>query len=205
MKHILFPSLVYQARLNQKPSSLISELLIETRQIRRSDQEGEIWSKKNYPGGYTSYGSLDQLHQLSSTFEKLKTEIDRHVRIFIKDLDMEIKPKELQMTSCWVNVMPKGVVHSMHLHPLSVVSGSFYIKTPKNASGIKFEDPRLAQFMASPPRKKEARLQNRHFVELKPNSGEVVLFESWMKHEVPMNSSAEERISISFNYDWIRP
>ena len=47
------------------------------------------------------------------------------------------------------------------------------------------------------------RERNQRFVELKPQAGHVVLFESWMRHEVPQNQSSTERISISFNYDWI--
>ena len=33
------------------------------------------WSSKNYPGGYTSYGSLDKIHQMSSTFMDLEAKL----------------------------------------------------------------------------------------------------------------------------------
>ncbi|MEK6772421.1 MAG: TIGR02466 family protein [Bdellovibrionota bacterium] len=204
MNHILFASLVYQSRLNSRPAKIVSELLIEAEQIKNADKKGLSWSKKNYPGGYTSYGSMDQLHQLSSTFEKLRKEIDGHVVQFVSQLEMDISSKALQMNSCWLNIMPKGTSHSLHLHPLSVISGSFYVEVPENSSGIKFEDPRLMNFMASPPRKKTARLQNQNFFEIKPSAGDLILFESWMKHEVPRNKSNKNRISISFNYDWVK-
>lgn len=61
----------------------------------------------------------------------------------------------------------------------------------------------MVGFMASPPRKNNAQERNQRFVELKPQEGHVVLFESWMRHEVPKNQSDGERISISFNYDWV--
>lgn len=99
--------------------------------------------------------------------------------------------------------MPEGAFHTMHIHPLSVISGTYYVQTPKNCSAIKFEDPRMVGFMASPPRAEKAQERNQRFVELKPQAGHVVLFESWMRHEVPQNLSSTERISISFNYDWI--
>ena len=31
-------------------------------------------------------------------------------------------------------------------------------------------------------------------------AGNVILFESWLRHEVPTNQAKTERISISFNY-----
>jgi uncharacterized protein (TIGR02466 family) len=57
--------------------------------------------------------------------------------------------------------------------------------------------------MASPPRKSNARPENQRFISLQPKAGEIILFESWMRHEVPPNSSKQERVSLSFNYDWI--
>lgn len=109
------------------------------------------------------------------------------------------------MSSCWVNVMPAGAAHSLHLHPLSVVSGAFYVAVPKNASPIKFEDPRLDRFMAQPPRSPKAPLAMQPFVTLTPREGDLILFESWLRHEVPPLKPGVrgERISVSFNYDWI--
>jgi uncharacterized protein (TIGR02466 family) len=56
--------------------------------------------------------------------------------------------------------------------------------------------------MAAPPRKKTAREDLRSFIYAKPEVGEVLLWESWLRHEVPMNMSDDERISVSFNYNW---
>jgi len=33
-------------------------------------------------------------------------------------------------------------------------------------------------------------------------AGQVVLFESWLRHEVPSHPTAAERVSVSFNYNW---
>ena len=32
--------------------------------------------------------------------------------------------------------------------------------------------------------------------------GDVLLWESWLRHEVPMNQAEDDRISVSFNYRW---
>lgn len=200
----LFPTFVYYAPLKtQSTTQLNKELKQEALKFAEIDEAGQKWSAKNYKGGYTSYGSIAHMHQVSSTFGDLQKDIDKHVRKFIKHLEMDINPKELQMTSCWINIMPSDVNHSMHIHPLSVISGTYYVQTPKNCSAIKFEDPRMDAFMASPPRKSTAKDINQRFYSLAPQEGHVVLFESWTRHEVPRNESNKERISISFNYDWV--
>ena len=124
------------------------------------------------------------------------------VASYAKKLELDLGRKKLAMSSCWVNIMGKGCHHGSHLHPLSTVSGTFYVKVPRGGSSLKFEDPRLPMMMASPPRKTKSRLENRRFVEIAPRPGQVVLFESWLKHEVPVHQADEERVSISFNYDW---
>lgn len=200
----LFPTFVYYGDLQRKDllRRFNRELLKETAQIIDFDDEGQAWSEKNYPGGYTSYGSLDKLHQFSSTFAGLETKLNRHVRAFAKELDYDLEGRELVMTDCWVNVMPKQVMHGLHLHPNSSISGTYYVKTPKGCSKIKFEDPRLDRMMAAPPRKSDARPENRQFVEYAAEAGKVVLFESWLRHEVAANPTRGERVSISFNYNW---
>jgi len=37
---------------------------------------------------------------------------------------------------------------------------------------------------------------------LSARAGQVVLFESWLRHEVSLNAVAAERVSVSFNYSW---
>lgn len=199
----LFPSFVYYAPLKKESlTKLNREIKLESHKIAEIDEEGLKWSKKNYKGGFTSYGSMAELHRFSTTFEILEKEINKHVRKYVKHLEMDIDPRELKMSTCWVNIMPTDVIHTNHIHPLSVISGTYYVQTPKNCSSIKFEDPRLECFMASPPRKSNAKDINKRHISLTPEAGHVVLFESWMRHEVPKNNATQERISVSFNYDW---
>ena len=56
--------------------------------------------------------------------------------------------------------------------------------------------------MAAPPRRTDAREEMRNFIYVKPAVGDVLLWESWLRHEVVMNQSEDERVSVSFNYRW---
>lgn len=199
----LFPTLVYQAPLQASGwKSVNDRLLLECRQYREDDSAGLAWSATRYPGGYTSYGSLSRMHTISPTFALLERKLRRHVNRFARSLEFDLEGRELAMTDCWINIMPRQVVHSLHLHPLSTISGTYYVRTPRGAPGIKFEDPRLDRFMAAPPRRSDCRPENRPWVTVPAEAGTVVLFESWLRHEVPPNPVAAERVSISFNFNW---
>jgi uncharacterized protein (TIGR02466 family) len=198
-----FPTFIYYAALQRSGGPAFNrELLKECYQLRDFDDAGRKWSAKNYPGGYTSYGSMDKLHRFSSTFETLEKKIARHVLAYARSLEMDLRERKLEMTDCWVNIMPRQVVHSLHLHPLSTISGTYYVRTPRNCSTIKFEDPRLSKFMAAPPKTANASAANRPHVTYQAEAGKLVLFESWLRHEVGANPAATDRVSISFNYNW---
>lgn len=191
----LFPTLIYHAALTTAGSARFDRTLAdECQALAASDTAGAKWSDRHYLGGYTSYGSLDRLHLVSSVFAGLARRLDRHVKGFARDLRYDLRGRTIAMTDCWLNVMPAGVVHSLHLHPTSFISGTYYVQVPKGAGALKFEDPRLSSMMAAPPRPS--------FVSIPAKAGDVILFESWLRHEVPPARYAGERISISFNYAW---
>jgi uncharacterized protein (TIGR02466 family) len=199
----LFPTLVYTAPLQSRNWRAFNEqLLRECRQLRLDDAAGRRWSAKNYPGGFTSYHSANRMHESSPTFAALERRLSRHIRAFNLRLQLDLTARPLTMTDCWVNIMPRHVVHGLHLHPLSTISGSYYVQAPDGSPGIKLEDPRLDRMMASSPRVADAPPDSGPWVILPAEAGRVVLFESWLRHEVPPNAVAAERISISFNYSW---
>ena len=196
-----FPTLVYSAPLTRGRWRPFNErLLRECLRLRADDGAGRAWSAENYPGGYTSYSSVSRMHTVSPTFAELERRISAHVKAYARALELDLTGRRLAMTDCWVNIMPRHVVHGLHLHPLSTISGTYYVQVPKGCPGIKLEDPRLDRFMAAPPRRPRAK--SRPWVELPAEAGQLVLFESWLRHEVAANRCAAERISISFNYGW---
>lgn len=199
----LFPTQIYHGALMRTGGEVLRKrLLRECLQLPEDDLAGQRWSAKNYPGGYTSYGSVCRLQTVSPTFAELERRLRRHVNAYAKALQWDLGGRALVMTDCWANIMPPGVVHSLHLHPLSVMSGTYYVRTPPRSSGLKLEDPRLDRFMAAPPRRTDADREHRSWVTLPARAGYLSLFESWLRHEVPPNPAASERISISFNYAW---
>lgn len=178
------------------------ELIDECRNLRDYDAAGRKWSAKNYPGGYTSYASMNELHRFSSTFAELEKKLLRHARAYARTLEFDLRGCTIRMTDCWVNIMPPTAAHSLHLHPLAFISGTYYVATPPGCSGLKFEDPRLDRFMAAPPRRTDCKPSHRAHITYPAEAGNVILFESWLRHEVAANRVEDERISISFNFNW---
>ena len=199
-----FPTFIYDSPLQPRGKDAFARALLEDcHKIRAHDRAGQRWCRKNYPAGYTSYGTMTNLHQTFSTFIDLEAKIRRHVNRFARRLDMNLQGARLAMTDCWVNVMSRHAVHSLHLHPLAVVSGTYYVATPPGSSRLRFEDPRLDKLMGAPPKRDPCRPENRQQVSYDVAAGKLILFESWLRHEVASNPTRGERVSISFNYNWV--
>ena len=199
---LLFSTPLYHASLSESENFNMDELEKSCWSIAQDDEAGQKWCDENNYPGYTSYASLSDLTWRSPFFEELKNLLDLHVKTFVEELDFDLEGRNLKLEDLWINILPEGGNHSAHIHPNSVISGTTYISMPSGSSAIKFEDPRHSMMMAAPSRIKDAKEYLKPFIYINPSVGDILLWESWLRHEVPANNSSEERISISFNYSW---
>ena len=195
MTRNLFASPLYEGALGN--DDLLEELAHSIRMLAEDDGAGQRWSEEKGYQGYTSYASLDDLPIRDPAFGDLKRILTKHARAFAKELAWDVKPK---LDSLWVNLMEPGAVHSAHIHPHSILSGTLYVEIPEGAGAIRFEDPRLAMMMAAPVRDEDAPEHLRPFVDVAPVPGTILLWESFLRHEVLPHRGEEERLSISFNF-----
>ena len=201
----LFPTRIYEATLADERGfeAFNTELAQACQMLADEDGAGQAWCKANGYKGYTSYASLDDLPTRATVIGDLKRRLDRHAALYADRLAFDLGPRgRLKLDSLWANVLAPGGAHSGHIHPHSVLSGTVYVATPPGSAGLRLEDPRLPLMMAAPPRRRDAPEGEGRFVTLSPAPGTILIWESWLRHEVPPARYAGERISISFNYGW---
>lgn len=196
----LFVTSLHEATLDD--ADFLAELDHACRQLAEDDRAGRGWSKAHGYRGYTSYASLDDLPVRDPNFGELVRRLNKHVAAFAADCAFDLEGKKLKLDSLWVNILKSGGTHSGHIHPHSVVSGTFYVTVPPGSGAIRFEDPRLAMMMAAPQRSADAPEALRPFAYVDPVPGTILLWESWLRHEVMPHSGKGGRISVSFNYRW---
>lgn len=199
----LFVTRLYRGHLSDHGQLDAQELERSCIAIAEDDAAGQDWCEANGYPGYTSYASLSDLPWRFPIFADLVKILDAHVTAFAAELAFDLGDGRLELEDLWINILPEGGSHSGHLHPHSVISGTTYVAMPEGASAIRFEDPRHPMMMAAPPRKPDAPADLKPFVYIAPAVGEVLLWESFVRHEVPLNMAEDERISVSFNYKWV--
>jgi len=194
----LFATPVYEGALGD--AGLLDELEQSCLMFAQEDRAGRAWSKAHNYRGYTSYASLNDLPQRDPAFGDLAKKLAKHVAAFAEGCAFDLGGRKLRLDSLWVNVLKPGGMHSGHIHPHSVVSGTLYVAVPPGAGAIRFEDPRLPLMMAAPTRREDAPEAQRTFAHVTPEPGTILLWESWLRHEVIAGTAKQDRISISFNY-----
>lgn len=191
----LFVTLLHESRIADP--ALLGALAHSIRTLAADDSAGRRWSREHGYNGYTSYASLDDLPRRDPAFAGLKRVLERTAASFARELGWNHRPK---LDSMWANLLKGGGHHAAHIHPHSVLSGTLYVETPPGSGAIRFEDPRLAMMMAAPVRVAEAPEALRSFIDIVPEPGLLLLWESWLRHEVRPGKAKGERLSISFNF-----
>lgn len=197
MARDLFVTKLYETEIVDE--RLLGELSRSIRTLARDDAAGLRWSKEHRYAGYTSYASLNDLPRRDPAFSDLAKLLVRHAIKFAADCAFELDRKP-RLDSLWANLLKSGGQHSGHIHPNSIISGTFYVEVPAGSGTIRFEDPRLPLMMSAPPRQQDAPEELRPFVTVDPRPGLLLLWESWLRHEVLPGTGRGERLSISFNF-----
>ena len=197
MTRSLFVTKLYETEIAGE--ALLGELAHSIRSLAEDDVAGQRWSAEHRYPGYTSYASLNDLPRRDPVIADLGKLVTKHAASFAQECAFDL-PRKPKLDSLWVNLLRGPGHHSAHIHPHSIISGTLYIEVPKDSGAIRFEDPRLPMMMAAPTRRTGAPEELQPFVTVQPRPGLLLLWESWLRHEVLPGTGRGERLSISFNF-----
>jgi uncharacterized protein (TIGR02466 family) len=100
----------------------------------------------------------------------------------------------------WYIVNGPGHYNKKHLHFNSLYSGAFYVNIPDGDSGdIIFYRDNLSQGFINENNIENYNNMNSSSASYKPETGMLLIFPSWMEHEVTANLTSSNRIVFSFN------
>lgn len=109
--------------------------------------------------------------------------------------------REPVLGNMWANINPKDGMNQPHIHPNSLFSGVYYVKSNPQAGRLKIYDPRPGSQIVMPNRK-QGKLPKHLWKDanIDPIPGRIIMFPAWLWHSVEPNQSNDIRISISFNF-----
>lgn len=185
-KEFWFPTQIYIKEFNLDNNQLTDNIVNWSKQdpgLSKTNVNG--WHSKSDMHQKPEYKALvDQLFQMQQEIFKEDCLADQPV-----------------LGNMWANINPPGGFNRPHIHPNSLWSGVYYVKTPKDCGHLKLEDPKTRAEMVMPKRTQDQLPQYLwREVHYEPVAGRCIMFPSWLNHTVDPNRSNDIRISVSFNF-----
>jgi len=186
IKEGFFPTLIYAEDLKLDTDEMAKNII-------QWSKEDEGVKKTNVNGWH----SQTDMHNRP----EYKPLVDELFKMVHQMFHEEFLDGEPNLGNMWANINPAGGYNKPHVHPNSLFSGVYYVKTPPNCGQLICQDPRPGIQTCMPNRKKGQ--PPKHLwreVHLQPQENRAIMFPSWLWHSVQPNQSNEDRISISFNF-----
>ena len=183
----MFPTLVWKILLKRELREVIDARILATLADLR----------RGLPMLEPSHGwQSEQTLHLRNEFQELVSCVNNATRSVLRFL--RIGQEAFEITGCWATVLAKGALHKAHSHPNNFLSGVYYVRVQPGADTINFHDPRRQTYVIRPPAI-ELTAENTDQVVVTVSNGTLLMFPSYLEHSVDVNTSGEERISVSFN------
>ena len=143
---------------------------------------------------WSSYAYDDQLFKRPE-FQEISKVIAKYVRAYMDKRQWKGEAKML-MTELWVNYQEKYQYQEYHDHRERVISGIYYIDVPEGTPGIMMQTPLKANFDDLFFNEDSCQEVNH----LKIETGDILLFPSWLNHGVKANMTENASINLAFNF-----
>lgn len=136
--------------------------------------------------------------ELQELFSQIKNRVDRiHDGLGFADNTYQT------FYNSWVNLNENPYACIPHVHhdcPGMLFSGVYYVKAGEDANFIEFKNPNpLVSYMIFPKMLNEYNSFNSAVMRVKPITGHLIIFPSWLMHHIVPAEKTEDRISIAFN------
>ena len=144
---------------------------------------------------YTTARNRNQLMEEPS-FRELADFITEEIEIFASKFCINKNNGGLFINNMWINKLKNKDSMDQHCHPNSLFTGVYFVKVPQNSGLLAFDSP-LSEQMITPPIKISNQYNMRQ-AGFKMSEGDLIIFNSHLKHRVLLHNVDEERISIGF-------
>ena len=188
----IFPIPIHYFDVNEF-SKIQNQLIDYCYNLREKDPVGNIISNR---GGWQSHPFKIENH--NDILHNFLIESLTNFPNIKKDVKFSV--------TAWININGNGDFNITHCHPTSTLSSVLWIKCPDNCGDIEFVSPyQYSAFEEVDSYIDDFKKNNLldHNVYINSKEGKMIVFPSHLHHFVNPNKSQEDRISVSFNINYI--
>ena len=153
------------------------------------------WSNTHYLT--TNFGVEDEPDVIKKhNLNEVDKQISKHVKAYCQNVARQFVSIPTTRTS-WFSLFQKGNYAHIHKHGFSDISGVYYYRTNGSDGDIFFETP-VTETGCS-----KFWMNHSLTFSIPPEKGLILIFPGWLSHGVRTNTTDNQRISLSFNINYI--
>ena len=138
IKEGFFPTIIYADDFKLNTNDLAQNII-------NWAKEDKGLTKTNVNGWHSTTDMQDK--------PEYKPLVDELFKMINKVFEEECLDKQPVLGNMWANINPSGGYNKPHVHPNSLFSGVYYVKTPSNCGRLICQDPRPGIQTVMPTRK----------------------------------------------------
>ena len=199
----IFPTPIYIA---QREIGLDNSGLTETedKEIEEIIENGMMATNDTHP---ELRSMSEDKYIFNDKLQDIKEFCEDHIDNYVKEVHNPRKDLEFYITQSWLNYTKLGGSHGMHTHQNSMISGVFYLSSPKG-NGLSFFDPnmRIKRILKIDSSLENPSQWQGEKITVPLETNQLVLFPSWLGHAVDPNpEQTTTRLSLAFNVFFTGP
>ena len=184
-----YPNVIWSSILNNIDNSVLKQFAYDK---IKEDPKGRHHSNNK------GYQSIDLKPNECTEVDRLIQTIDKEIVIIASQVGLKIP----RLYNIWTNVNYPHASNDLHHHIDSIFSGVYYVDADPNVDqgNISFQRGDNAEYHIPPHMIEKVTYFTAQKSNYKSTTGGLFIFPGWLKHQVGINNSSKDRISISFNY-----
>ena len=191
----IFPVTIFKDYITNVDNEALIKACDEIKEI---DEKGRVKCFRTFPLGYTSYFTIENIHELAedntepyNKFSLLFEEIIKRSNYYADELLREggidaqnrrqEKTRNTFIGSCWINITEQYHFHDIHNHTGTFISGIYYLN---DSSSITFYN--INQY-----KQETMKYENKE--------GLLLLWPGWLYHQADQILKKETKYGVTFN------
>ena len=189
---MIFPTIIHEYLYDKFDEKEAIDFCYKQREL---DPQGKVISNRG--GWHSSFFNVTDDNIISHTLGEG----------FGKSIFTSLDPSLKLSITYWIMINSPNSYNTSHTHPEAHFSGVLWLKVPENSGKIKFDNPfshtGYAETLSYLDEVKD-QTAFYHSMFFTPKAGKMLSFPSALRHEVLLNESDEDRISISYNINILK-
>ena len=178
--------------LTPEENDLLMSKVYKLRDTFGAGNTSDWLSGKLSPDNCFQHGSLVEYLDFKVLIGRIKLCVEEFARAYGSE-------EEYHCQDAWYNIYKSNRYQEYHIHPNSIFSAVYYMKTGEDSQGLHIKRPDHGGMLPCKNKKRDTPY-NQEVIIAPPEERTVIIFRSYLEHMVPPTNLKTDRVTVALNF-----